>query len=236
MALSLVACSSNEITSSSSLEVESIIIEDIKLATEDKDVVVEYTLLPEGAEGDVEMVISDESIATVTDGKISAVAEGETELTITFGKIKSTAKVTVKAREWEIDDSNDDSSEVNNTTKANTSTGASSNDSTSSKSSSPAVTQSAPAANPATSTAEHYHGNGTDQGVCPVCGVGYSPNVDPNAGQGNYGDFDDLFEEHYHGNGTDQGVCPVCGVGYSPNVNPDKNADKDTSLNEDLFN
>ncbi|MEG3006736.1 MAG: hypothetical protein RR806_04625 [Oscillospiraceae bacterium] len=32
--------------------------------------------------------------------------------------------------------------------------------------------------------AEHYHGNGTDSGTCPACGLGYSPNIDMSGGDG----------------------------------------------------
>ena len=81
---SLVACSNsnsdNSDNSDSVTEVESIEINDIELNTTDKDVVIEYTLLPEGAEGEVTMSIADDTIATIKDGKISAVSEGESFL------------------------------------------------------------------------------------------------------------------------------------------------------------
>ena len=93
---SLVACSSNKPTDSTVTEVESIEINDIELNTTDKDVVIEYTLMPEGAEGEVTMSIADDTIATVSDGKITAVSEGETELLISVGEIAEVARVTVK--------------------------------------------------------------------------------------------------------------------------------------------
>ena len=49
---SLVACSSNKPVDSTVTEVESIEINDIELNTTDKDVAIEYTLMPEGAEGE----------------------------------------------------------------------------------------------------------------------------------------------------------------------------------------
>ena len=95
LAFSLVACSSNKPTDSTVTEVESIEINDIELNTTDKDVVIEYTLMPEGAEGEVTMSIADDTIATIKDGKISAVSEGETELLISVGEIAEVARVTV---------------------------------------------------------------------------------------------------------------------------------------------
>ena len=96
VAFSLVACSSNKPTDSTVTEVESIEINDIELNTTDKDVAIEYTLMPEGAEGEVTMSIADDTIATIKDGKISAVSEGETELLISVGEIAEVARVTVK--------------------------------------------------------------------------------------------------------------------------------------------
>lgn len=128
MAFSLVACSSNKPTDSTVTEVESIEINDIELNTTDKDVVIEYTLMPEGAEGEVTMSIADDTIATIKDGKITAVSEGETELLISVGEIAEVARVTVKDAD-KVDDA--DSSKVavegkkdsnSNATKNNAST------------------------------------------------------------------------------------------------------------------
>lgn len=96
VAFSLVACSNNKPTDSTVTEVESIKINDIELNTTDKDVAIEYTLMPESAEGEVTMSIADDTIATIKDGKISAVSEGETELLISVGEIAEVARVTVK--------------------------------------------------------------------------------------------------------------------------------------------
>ena len=96
MAFSLVACSNSNSDNSDSVTVESIEINDIELNTTDKDVVIEYTLMPESAEGEVTMSIADDTIATIKDGKISAVSEGETELLISVGEIAEVARVTVK--------------------------------------------------------------------------------------------------------------------------------------------
>lgn len=96
MAFSLVACSNNKPTDSTVTKVESIEINDIELNTTDKDVAIEYTLMPEGAEGEVTMSIADDTIATIKDGKISAVSEGETELLISVGEIAEVVRVTVK--------------------------------------------------------------------------------------------------------------------------------------------
>ena len=113
VAFSLVACSSNKPADSTVTEVESIEINDIELNTTDKDVVIEYTLLPEGAEGEVTMSIADDTIATVSDGKITAVSEGETELLISVGEIAEVARVTVKDAD-KVDESEkkDDDSKV----------------------------------------------------------------------------------------------------------------------------
>ena len=93
VAFSLVACSSNKPTDSTVTEVESIEINDIELNTTDKDVVIEYTLMPEGAEGEVTMSIADDTIAAIKDGKITAVSEGETELLVSVGEIAEVARV-----------------------------------------------------------------------------------------------------------------------------------------------
>lgn len=49
VAFSLVACSNSNSDNSDSVTVESIEINDIELNTTDKDVAIEYTLMPEGA-------------------------------------------------------------------------------------------------------------------------------------------------------------------------------------------
>ena len=132
LAFSLVACSSNKPTDSTVTEVESIEINDIELNTTDKDVAIEYTLMPEGAEGEVTMSIADDTIATVSDGKISAVSEGETELLISVGEIAEVARVTVKDAD-KVDetekpavedkkDSNSTATKNNASTKSDTST------------------------------------------------------------------------------------------------------------------
>ena len=111
MAFSLVACSnSNSDNSDSVTEVESIEINDIELNTTDKDVVIEYTLMPEGAEGEVTMSIADDTIAAIKDGKITAVSEGETELLVSVGEIAEVARVTVK--DADKAENPDDSKEV----------------------------------------------------------------------------------------------------------------------------
>lgn len=129
MAFSLVACSSSN---SDSVTVESIEINDIELNTTDKDVAIEYTLMPEGAEGEVTMSIADDTIATIKDGKISAVSEGETEFLISVGEIAEVARVTVKDAD-KVDetekpavedkkDSNSTATKNNASTKSDTST------------------------------------------------------------------------------------------------------------------
>ena len=105
---------------------------DIELNTTDKDVAIEYTLMPEGAEGEVTMSIADDTIATIKDGKISAVSEGETELLISVGEIAEVARVTVKDAD-KVDetekpavedkkDSNSTATKNNASTKSDTST------------------------------------------------------------------------------------------------------------------
>ena len=124
LAFSLVACSSNKPTDSTVTEVESIEINDIELNTTDKDVAIEYTLMPEGAEGEVTMSIADDTIATIKDGKISAISEGETELLVSVGEIAEVARVTVKDAD-KVDDTDDskvaveDKKDSNSTTTKN---------------------------------------------------------------------------------------------------------------------
>ena len=132
VAFSLVACSNSNSDNSDSVTVESIEINDIELNTTDKDVAIEYTLMPEGAEGEVTMSIADDTIATIKDDKISAVSEGETELLISVGEIAEVARVTVKDAD-KVDetekpavedkkDSNSTATENNASTKSDTST------------------------------------------------------------------------------------------------------------------
>ena len=129
LAFSLVACSnSNSDYSDSVTEVESIEINDIELNTTDKDVVIEYTLMPEGAEGEVTMSIADDTIATVSDGKITAVSEGETELLISVGEIAEVARVTVK--DADKAENPDDSKEIVEDKKDSNSTATKNNAST----------------------------------------------------------------------------------------------------------
>ena len=128
VAFSLVACSSNKPADSTVTEVESIEINDIELNTTDKDVAIEYTLMPEGAEGEVTMSIADDTIATIKDGKISAVSEGETELLVSVGEIAEVARVTVKDAD-KVDDA-DDSKEIVEDKKDSNSTATKNNTST----------------------------------------------------------------------------------------------------------
>ena len=124
VAFSLVACSNSNSDNSDSVTVESIEINDIELNTTDKDVVIEYTLMPEGAEGEVTMSIADDTIAAIKDGKISAVSEGETELLISVGEIAEVARVTVKDADKaeSPDDSNSTVTKGNTSTRTDTST------------------------------------------------------------------------------------------------------------------
>ena len=130
MAFSLVACSSNKPTDSTVTEVESIEINDIELNTTDKDVAIEYTLMPEGAEGEVTMSIADDTIATIKDGKITAVSEGETELLVSVGEIAEVARVTVKDADTDKTDNTDDSKVVVEDKKDSNSTATKNNTST----------------------------------------------------------------------------------------------------------
>ena len=167
VAFSLVACSSNKPTDSTVTEVESIEINDIELNTTDKDVAIEYTLMPEGAEGEVTMSIADDTIATIKDGKISAVSEGETELLISVGEIAEVARVTVKdadkvdetekpavedKKDSNSKDSNSTATKNNASTKTDTST---KNNGTSNSTVSSSKSNAKPAATPTpTSTPE----------------------------------------------------------------------------------
>ena len=124
VAFSLVACSKSNYDNSDSVTVESIEINDIELNTTDKDVAIEYTLMPEGAEGEVTMSIADDTIATIKDGKITAVSEGETELLISVGEIAEVARVTVKDADKveNPDDSNSTATKGNTSTRTDAST------------------------------------------------------------------------------------------------------------------
>lgn len=149
MAFSLVVCSSNKPADSTVTEVESIEINDIELNTTDKDVAIEYTLMPEGAEGEVTMSIADDTIATVSDGKITAVSEGETELLISVGEIAEVARVTVKDAD-KVDETEkpavEDKKDSNSTaTKNNAST---ENNGTSNSTASSSKSDAKPAATP----------------------------------------------------------------------------------------
>ena len=155
MAFSLVACSNSNFDNSDSVTVESIEINDIELNTTDKDVAIEYTLMPEGAEGEVTMSIADDTIATIKDGKISAVSEGETELLISVGEIAEVARVTVKDAD-KVDetekpavedkkDSNSTATKNNASTKSDTST---KNNGTSNSTASSSKSDAKPAATP----------------------------------------------------------------------------------------
>ena len=160
LAFSLVACSSNKPTDSTVTEVESIEINDIELNTTDKDVAIEYTLMPEGAEGEVTMSIADDTIATIKDGKISAVSEGETELLVSVGEIAEVARVTVKdadkvdetekpavedKKDSNSKDSNSTATKNNASTKSDTST---KNNGTSNSTASSSKSDAKPAATP----------------------------------------------------------------------------------------
>ena len=155
VAFSLVACSNSNSDNSDSVTVKSIEINDIELNTTDKHIVIEYTLLPEGAEGEVTMSIADDTIATIKDGKITAVSEGETELLISVGEIAEVARVTVKDAD-KVDktekpavedkkDSNSTATKNNASTKSDTST---KNNSTSNSTASSSKSDAKPAATP----------------------------------------------------------------------------------------
>ena len=154
--LSFAACSKKD--DSAVAEVESIKISDIELTTDDKDVVIEYTLLPEGAESEVTITVADEKIATVEDGKITAVSEGETEMLITAGNIGESVKVTVtkpgeeKTEEDKavVVENKDDSADVKDSSRKNSgSTGTTTSSKTNTK---PAATP-APARRPVSTPA-----------------------------------------------------------------------------------
>ena len=178
VAFSLVACSSNKPTDSTVTEVESIEINDIELNTTDKDVAIEYTLMPEGAEGEVTMSIADDTIATIKDGKISAVSEGETELLISVGEIAEVARVTVKDVD-KVDetekpavedkkDSNSTTTKNNNSTKSDTST---KNNGTSNSTASSSKSDAKPAATPTPEPAKPAPTpTSAPVATCPVCG------------------------------------------------------------------
>lgn len=193
---SLVACSNSNSDSSDSVTVESIEINNIELNTTDKDVVIEYTLMPEGAEGEVTMSIADDTIATIKDGKISAVSEGETELLISVGEIAEVARVTVKDADKADEpekkdddnkvvvedkkDSNSTATKNNASTKSDTSTknnGTSNSTASSSKSDAkPAATPTPEPAKPAATPTPEQKPAETPQptpapvATCPVCG------------------------------------------------------------------
>lgn len=59
---------------------------------------------------------------------------------------------------------------------------------------------------------EHYHGDGTDNGVCPVCGLSYSPMIDTSKPSG-ADDVSHVFEYHFNPAYTS---CPACGLTWCP--------------------
>ena len=183
VAFSLVACSSNKPTDSTVTEVESIEINDIELNTTDKDVAIEYTLMPEGAEGEVTMSIADDTIATIKDGKISAASEGETELLISVGEIAEVARVTVKdadkVDETEkpvVEDKKDSNSKNGNSTatKGNTSTRtdtSTKNNNTSNSTASSSKSDAKPTPTPTPEPAKPAPTpTSAPVATCPVCG------------------------------------------------------------------
>ena len=58
----------------------------------------------------------------------------------------------------------------------------------------------------------HYHGDGTDNGICPVCGLSYSPVLDI-TGPSNAEDLNHIFEYHFNSAYTS---CPECGFKWCP--------------------
>ena len=179
VAFSLVACSNSN---SDSVTVESIEINDIELNTTDKDVAIEYTLMPEGAKGEVTMSIADDTIAAIKGGKISAVSEGETELLISVGEIAEVARVTVKEAD-KVDETEkpavEDKKDSNSTgTKGNTPTrtdASTKNNNTVNSTTSSSKSDAKPAATP---TPEPAKPAATPEptptpapaATCPVCG------------------------------------------------------------------
>ncbi len=134
------------------------------------------TGLEDGVEAEVGLdftyTSADESIATVDeDGTVTGVEVGETMVTIANGLGQTVEEtVTVKSRP------------VSYTPDSTSAPAAASTPAASTPAAAPA-----PAPAPAPSEPQHYHGNGTDTGHCPVCGSGYSPDIDMNAPTGNYG-------------------------------------------------
>ena len=153
---------------------------DIELNTTDKDVAIEYTLMPEGAEGEVTMSIADDTIATIKDGKISAVSEGETELLISVGEIAEVARVTVKDEDKaeSPDDGNSTATKNNDSTKNN---GTSNSTASSSKSDAkPAATPTPEPAKPAaTPTPEQKPAETPEPTPAPTPAPTPVPTTDP---------------------------------------------------------
>ncbi len=153
---------------------------DIELNTTDKDVAIEYTLMPEGAEGEVTMSIADDTIATVFDGKITAVSEGETELLISVGEIAEVARVTVKDEDKaeSPDDGNSTATKNNDSTKNN---GTSNSTASSSKSDAkPAATPTPEPAKPAaTPTPEQKPAETPEPTPAPTPAPTPVPTTDP---------------------------------------------------------
>ena len=114
---------------------------------------------------------ADERIATVNeDGYVTGVSAGKTEVTVT-NEIGQSCTATVEVTNAPANTRPVQTAGTSGGSAAGT--GTSSGGGTSGGGSEP------PAPAPAPSEPQHYHGNGSDGGVCPVCGLNYSPEVTP---------------------------------------------------------
>lgn len=196
-----VAVKSGEISTEVTVKVdtapEKIVLEDVTLETghttkleatfEGNNITVGKNLT--WASSDEDVVVVDE------DGTATAKSAGEATVTATneFGQ-KTDVKVVV-TKSVKTTTSNKGGASGGRTPAQNNGSGsgsgaqAPSNPTTPAPStpdpapSTPPAPDPTPAPTPSTpAEPQHYHGNGTDAGICPACGCGYSPDVDPSTG------------------------------------------------------
>ena len=119
---------------------------------------------------------SNESVAAVSeDGTITAKSAGSAVITVTYqGSMTAEYSLTVRAKQ---------TARPGTSTGSTAGTGGTGSAGATAPSGGGTAPAPSPTPDPAPTEPQHYHGNGSDAGVCPVCGVHYSPDValDPDA-------------------------------------------------------
>ncbi|MBN3018426.1 Ig domain-containing protein, partial [Ruthenibacterium lactatiformans] len=119
---------------------------------------------------------SNESVAAVSeDGTVTAKGAGSAVITVTYqGSMTAEYSLTVRAKQ---------TARPGTSTGSTAGTGGTGSAGATAPSGGGTAPAPSPTPDPAPTEPQHYHGNGSDAGVCPVCGVHYSPDValDPDA-------------------------------------------------------